>query len=165
MPRCEKTVIVQCRAQEIFDDPDGPRLIEEYSAECAIALVGKPAPRRDMYENLEACGMGHCFAAYESCDRDSHAGQRCKLVGFAMLLIAVVPHYSLSMGNLESLFVTQGSHCGLELMAAVEAYAKAQGCTAVGYSAPVGSRLARLLFLQEGKYMHTSHVFARRLDG
>lgn len=147
-------MIVQCRAQEIFDDPDGPLLIEEYSAECAIALLGKPAPRRDMYENLEACGMGHCFAAYED----------GRLVGFAMLLIAVVPHYTLSCANLESLFVTRAASCGGELMQRVEEYARKCGCTAIFYAAPVQSRLAKLLFLQEDLYVHTGYVFARSLS-
>jgi hypothetical protein len=146
-------LIRACRAREIFDDPRSEQLLAEYSAECAIALIGRPSPRRDMYENLEACGMGHCFAAYE-------AGELC---GFAMLLIAVVPHYSLSCGNLESLFVTRSAHCGGDLMRRVEEFARERGCTAILYTAPVNSRLARLLFLSEDRYMLVGHAFCRRL--
>lgn len=146
-------VIHMCRAAEIFRDPVGLELIAEYSAECSIAMIGKPAPRRDMYENLEQSGMAQCFAAYED----------MVLVGFALAVVAVVPHYDLSCATIESLFVTRGATCGGELMQAVESYAADCGCKGMFYAAPVGSRLARLLFLSADQYVHTNHVFCKRL--
>jgi len=145
--------IRQCSVAELFDDPRSAQLIEDYAAECGNALIGKPAPQRDMYENLEAAGMGQCFAAYES-------GQ---LVGFAMVLACVAPHYGVSLANVESLFVAIGSYSGHALMRALDDYATAQGCAAIFYWAPVNSRLARLLFLCADEYANTNHVFAKRL--
>lgn len=139
---------------ELFDDPHSAELIEEYSRECGNALIGKPAPRRDLYENLEVSGLAQCFAAYER-------GQLC---GFALAIASVVPHYGLSCATLESLFVRRGSHSGASLMRAVEDYAIALGCVSIFYTAPVGSRMARLLFLSSDEYAHTNHVFCRRLQ-
>lgn len=150
------TRIRQCRAREIFEDPCGPELIAEYARECANALIGKPAPRLDIYENLEASGMGQCFAAYE--EEQGH-----KLVGFAMVVVAVVPHYSLSVATLESIFTSRDTNCGGQLLDAIESYAANLGAEAVIYTAPLGSRMAKLMFLCGDLYQHTNHVFTRRL--
>lgn len=142
-----------CAVAEIFEDPAGDALIAEYAEECAIALVGKPAPRRDMYENLEASGLGQCFCVR----RDG------ELIGFAMVVMAVAPHYGLSCATYESIFVRHEAPGGLELMRAVAEYAKRLGCVSVFCCAPVNSRLARLLFLSSDEYTHTNHVFCKRL--
>lgn len=145
--------IHECRVAEIFDNARSEDLIAEYAEECSIALIGKPAPRRDMYENLEATGLAQCFAAYEG---DT-------LCGFAMLLIAVVPHYGLSCATVESLFVSRQAHCGAELMKVVEARAQESGCAGIFYAAPVSSRLASLLALRAERYTHTNQVYCRKL--
>jgi len=155
-------VIRQCRAREIFENPRGQALIDEYSAECANALLGKPAPSLDYYENLEAAGIGQCFAAYQSLPWDPIGDQR--LVGFAMVLIAVVPHFSLALGNYESVFVSKDASCGGQLMDAVEQYAKECGCRYFFVTAPLGSRLARLCFMCADEYLHTNHVFMKCLS-
>lgn len=155
------TKIRQCRAREIFEDPAGASLIAEYATECGNALIGKPAPRLDVYENLEISGMGQCFAAYE---RLGHPLDDPQLVGFAMVVVAVVPHYTLAIATLESIFVTRDASCGGELMDAIEEYAKELGAKAVIYTAPLGSRMARLMFLHSDLYVHTNHVFTRRLQ-
>lgn len=149
----EGTRVRACRVAEIFDDAASAGLIAEYAAECAIALIGKPAPHRDRYENLEATGFGHCFAAYED-------GALC---GFAMLICSVVPHYELSCATLESLFVTRRARCGTKLMRVVEDFARKSGCTGIFYAAPVNSRLARLLALRSEVYVKTNEVFCRKL--
>jgi len=148
-----ETRIRQCRAREIFNDPAGPALIAEYARECGNALIGKPAPRLDIYENLESNGLGQCFAAYE--DK--------QLVGFAMVVVAVVPHYTLAVATYESVFVSRDASCGGQLMDEIERYAKECGCKALVVTAPLGSRLARLLFLCAEDYVHTNHVFTRCL--
>lgn len=144
----------ECQVAEIFDDPACEALLAEYERECAIALIGRTGPRRDMYENLEATGLGQCFSVRED-------GQ---LVGFAFVLIAVVPHYSLSLANVESLFMTRAARSGLALMQAIEDYARLCECMVIIYTAPVNSRLARLLFLSSDLYTNTNHVFMRRLQ-
>jgi hypothetical protein len=141
-----------CRVAELFDDPRSAELIAAYAEECGSDLIGKPAPRRDIYENLER-SLGQCFIG----------SQDGKLCGFAFLVIAVVPHYGLSCATLESLFVEQESAAGTALMRCVEAFAKGEGCTTIFYSAPVNSRLAELLFVRSDVYTLTYHGFSRRL--
>lgn len=143
-----------CNVAELFDNPRSAPLIAEYAEECGNALIGKPAPRQDMYQNLEGTGMAQCFAAYED----------EQLCGFALLIIASVPHYGLSCATLESIFVTREAHCGPELMQAVEENARTAGCTTIFYAAPVDSRLARLLHTRSDAYTLTNHVFSRRLQ-
>lgn len=145
--------IRQCHVAELFEDGRSAGLIREYAEECGNALIGKPAPRRDLYENLEASGLGQCFAAYEE-------GALC---GFAMVVASVVPHYGLSCATTESIFVTRGSHAGSALMRALNDYAADLGCIVIFYIAPVGSRFATLLLLSADEYPNTNHVFAKRL--
>jgi GNAT superfamily N-acetyltransferase len=146
----------KCLAEEIFNDPASAELMAQYADECANAMLGKPRPRRDVYGALETTGCAQCFAAYED----------GKLCGFALVLIACVPHYGLSHATVESLFVSREacrSGLGVALMADVEAHARQAGCGAIFYSAPAGGRLARLMFLQSDVYVNTNHIFTKRL--
>jgi GNAT superfamily N-acetyltransferase len=150
--------VLGCRAAEIFADPGSAALFAEYATECANALLGPCAPRPETYAALEASGLAQCFAAY----------QGKVLSGFAFVLITELSHYEQGrrFAIVESLFVSRverASGLGGELMEAVSAYARKLGCTTVSFSAPVGSRLARLLFLSEGRYMNTHHIFVRSL--
>ena len=148
--------IALCKAADIFDDIDSAELLAEYGRECANALLGKPGPRRDVYENLEMSGMGQCFSVRE-------AG---RLVGFAFIVIAVVPHYSMRLATTESLFVSAAARDGgpgWDLIRALGTYARMCGAEFLFLSAPVGSRLARLLFLSEDVYTHVAETFCRRL--
>jgi GNAT superfamily N-acetyltransferase len=148
-------VVSPCRAAEIFDDPDSTALFAEYERECANPLTGTTAPQRAMYEAIEGLGLAQCFAARAD-------GLLC---GCAFVLIAAVPHYGRRFATVESLFVLSGarmSGLGRQLMYAVEAHAQEAGCSAIFYSAPVASRLAKLLSLLDG-YRNTNLIFTRSL--
>ena len=152
-----------CRAADLFDDRGMLALVAEYESECGSALLGKPGPRREVYEGMERTGLAQCFAAYARLD---HPLDPPRLAGFACVLVAVVPHYGYSCATVESLFVSRdarASGLGSKLMEAVEAYAKGAGCTVMFYTAPIGSRLARQLFLRPTEYPNTNAVFARLL--
>ena len=147
-----------CRAAEIFDNPGSMALFSEYERECANVLLGACAPRPAMYAALEASGLAQCFAAYQ--------GE--VLSGFAFVLITELPHYGQGrrFATVESVFVSREERrggLGCELMEAVETYARNSGCTAVSFSAPVGSRLARLLFLSGDRFTNTHQIFVRSL--
>jgi|GEM_PF-1032468 len=144
-------------ASAIFDDPAGAALIDEYERECANPVLGPTQPQRKLYEALEGCGVAHCFAG----EVDG------VLRGFAFYLMGTPPHYGdKKCATVESLFVSseaRGGGLGGQLMEAIEKDAKANGCVAILYSAPVGSRLARLLFLSTDRYRNTNHTFTRAL--
>jgi len=88
-----------------------------------------------------------------------------RLVGFASLLVSVLPHYGKKAATVESLFVDKRHRAngyGIEIMDAMEEFAKGEGCIVILYIAPVGSQLERLLSLKKG-YRKTNSVFCRVL--
>jgi GNAT superfamily N-acetyltransferase len=118
-------------------------LLAEYAAECSIAEIGPVDPQAALYQTMETLGM----------------------VGFASLLMTILPHYGRKVATLESLFVgkdARSSGLGRELMAAVEQHARQNGCVAILYSAPAGGQLERVLMLRKG-YHRTNSVFCRSL--
>lgn len=148
--------VVRCRAAEIFADPRSAALFEENERETANPLLGPVTPDREMYAALEGTGLTLCFAAREG-------GVLC---GYAFLVMSVAPHYGKKFATVASLFVREAARrggLGAALMRTAEEEAKAAGCEEIFYTARVGSRLARLLFLQEDRYALTNHVFTKRL--
>ena len=146
-----------CSVSDIFDHPAFAELTAEYSAECANPLLGNVAPNRASYEALERTGFAQCFGAY--CDGT--------LRGFAMVLACVVPHYGRTSAAVESVFVSseaRGTGLGRMLIEAIEDQSSKRGCTAVLYSAPIGSKFAELLFLDSDRYLNTGYTFCRRLQ-
>jgi GNAT superfamily N-acetyltransferase len=146
----------RCGVAEIFDDPRGEELMAEYAQECAERMLTAPEPQRDMYEQLEEIGMAQCFRC--ACDEE--------MAGFATVLLAPSAHNGKRYATVESLFVAnehRSTGAGTELMAVIEDAARAAGCEAIVYSAHVGSRLARILFLSSDRYVNTGYIFMRRL--
>lgn len=137
-----------------YSDVLGSPLIEEYAADCGIDAIGKPDPQVEMYEQMESIGLMRVFGLY----RDA------LLIGFAAVLVSVLPHYGKKVATVESLYVTT-KHRGLasgKLLKAVEAYAGASGCVSILYSAPALSDFSRML-ANRGDYRRTSSVYCRRL--
>jgi GNAT superfamily N-acetyltransferase len=148
-------VIEQCLVGELFNDPDMGELCAEYEQECANPELGKTTPQRSLYERLEGCGAGRCFAAR----------LEGRLRGFAFMLLADLPHYGKKCATVESLFiarVARAGQLGWRMMETIDAHAKAAGCEAIFYSAPVDSRFARLL-LGTTHSLWTGYVFTKSL--
>lgn len=130
-------------------------LIAEYAAECSIASIGPINPQPDIYAALERAGMAQCFAVL--CDG--------RLVGFANVLMTVMPHYGRKLATVESLFVSapyRNTRAGIALLSVIEGHALAAGCVGVLYSAPADGKLERLLARQK-RYERTNVVFYRGL--
>jgi len=148
--------IHECGVAEIFDDPASAGLFAEYAEECANPVSGAPIPVRSMYETLERQGAAQCYAAYA--DK--------KLCGFALVLKSVIPEYEMRYARVERIFVgaeARGAGVGTTLMRTIEEQARDAGCEDIYYSAPVGSRFARMLALLPEIYPPTSQVFCRKL--
>lgn len=133
---------------EILDDPRSAALLAEYSAECSIPEIGIPNPQRETYEHMEKSGLMQSFGVF------AEEG----LVGFATILLFVLPHYGRKIANVESLFVTKEHRPGRYLLDHIEAHAKAESCCGVLYNARRGSQLEKLLSLIP-KYKRTNSVF------
>jgi GNAT superfamily N-acetyltransferase len=138
---------------DILNDPRSPELLAEYSAECSISQIGEPEPQREIYAAMESSGLMHSFGFYE--------GEI--MIGFATLLIHILPHYGKLIANVESI-VVQKAHrvrgAGEILKISLEEYAKDRGCVGILYNARAGSRLEKLLTLQP-EYERTNSVFLR----
>jgi GNAT superfamily N-acetyltransferase len=148
--------VTDCRAADLFADPDFEVLCGEAAAECANPALSAPLPDCALYQALEATGATRCFR----CDDE-------QLCGFAFAVLAPSAHNRRRYATVESLFVGaqhRSGGAGVQLMAAVEDAAREAGCEAVFYSAHVGSRLAKLLFLSTDRYVHTNHIFCRRVS-
>lgn len=144
------------RYSDVLDAPNAQELLAEYAAECSIREIGNPDPQPQMYEAFEKLGLSQIFGAYEG----------GTLVGFASVLIAILPHYGKRVATMESLFVASAhrkSGLGLALLKAVEQHAGHEQCAAILYSAPADGQLARLLSMREG-YRLTNTVFCRGLE-
>lgn len=151
------TEIRKCAVAEIFDDPKCGALFAEYTIECANPMLGPTRPERGRYEAMESIGMAQCFSYREG-------GALC---GFACLLTAVVPHFGLSHGTVESLFVARTARCAAVWFAfrrVIEDFARESGCGTIFYTAPVGSSLARILSHEDDLYRNTNLVFGRSLN-
>lgn len=87
------------------------------------------------------------------------------LIGFASLLLYVLPHYGKKVATTESIFITEDSRktgAGQKLLDFIEHYAKQTGCCAVLYTAPTGSQFTQVLESRE-RYRHSNNVFIRQL--
>ena len=141
---------------DILRAPNAQALISAYAQECAIPEIGAPCPQADMYALLESTGALHSFGVY----KDE------KLVGFAAVLFAVLPHYGRKVATLESIFIAEEHRdggVGRSLMLALEQFADEQECAAILYSAPADSRFDQFLSLVP-EYRQTNNVYCRRLN-
>lgn len=102
---------------------------------------------------MESSGLLHPFAAFEDGE----------LIGFLLMLATVLPHYGVMMAATESFFVAQSARntgAGLALLKAAEEAAGNIGGKGLLISAPVGSRLDRIM---QHLGQHTNNVYLRVL--
>lgn len=145
-----------CSVDEVLDHPAFEALWSANAAECAIPQLSPAKPDADFYRRLEAGGYAICF----------RCGTGDELHGYALMLMAPSGHNRQRYGTVESLFVSEearGSGGGTRLMKTIESAARESGCEAVFVTAHVGSRLARLMFLEPERCTLANLVFCWRL--
>jgi len=127
-----------------------------YAGEAHVPGMPEPAPDYELYQAMEDAGSLQAFGAYAD----------GRLVGFLILIVSPIPHYSVMLATTESIFVLPDYRkygTGRRLLEAAEEYAKERGCHGIGVTAPRGGRLARGMGAMG--YRHTHQVYFRRLDG
>jgi GNAT superfamily N-acetyltransferase len=147
--------IQQVSFSAILDAPNWEQLKAEYEAECSNPLIGGINPQCEMYAQMESAGLMASFAAFDGAD----------VAGFGTVLTTIYPHYGVKVATAESIFVAsthRNSSIGLDLIAAIENYARESGCIGIYDSAPVGSQFEALLNAKKG-YLRTNSVFFRSL--
>ena len=136
-------IVQKITISELLEDPSFPCLIHGYERECAMAGMPPCSPSFVMYKQFAEHKLLDVFGAYE----DDY-GKRGGLIGFACLLTTVVPHYGAPASCTESIYVDPAwrkSGAGLALINACKARAKERDSVVMFTSAPVGSKLERVL--------------------
>ena len=131
-----------------------PQLLKEYANESSIQEMPKFNPNIKMYRTLEKSGLFHTFVAVAD----------GKIVGFILVLVTILPHYSVLAGVVESFFVAKKyrkTGVGIKLRQTAETHAKNTGACALLISAPMGGVLEKIL--PYVGYRETNRVFFKSL--
>lgn len=137
----------------IKDSPEFSRLLHDYVEESSMVSY-KPNVQWDIYQSLEDAGVLHCITS----------SKEDVLTGFVLFITSIMPHYGVKMASVESYFVDKEhreSGAGLALLRMAEEVAKSNGAVGFLSSAPVNSRLCRIL--PRVGYRETNRVFYKDL--
>jgi GNAT superfamily N-acetyltransferase len=135
------------------DQWDG--LVSEYSDECQIAGLPRCKGDNSTYYLLENSGLMNFAAAF--------VGDT--IVGFSILMVTQLPHYSRIIAVVDSIFVAKkhrNSGAGMMLIREMESLAKDNEAIGILVSAPKGGRLNALM--PNIGYAHTNEVFFKSMQ-
>lgn len=147
-------VVRKVHSSELIGNPQFDLLVSQYDDECSMKEMPPINWHKDMYVAMETAGVLHSFAAYDE----------EKIIGFAVVLATVVPHYSALVATMESIFVGaehRSTGAGLKLIRMVEGFAKEIGAVGLFLSAPHGSDLAKVT--PRIGYTKTNEIFFKGL--
>lgn len=147
--------ILRCTVANLEAEPNLNTLIEEYAIECANQGLPYPNYNVETYRQIESRGCLAAFGAYEG----------LTLVGFIVVLLPFIPHYSMAVATVETFFVgkaSRASGAGILLRKAAEDYAKDMGSPGMYISTPSGSVLCDVMYQTKG-YEESNRVFFKRL--
>lgn len=145
--------IVKTPIDVFAEDPAFSVLCKEYEGEY-IEDMPPACLSVGTYKAMDKAGTIHTFCAYNQ-------GQ---LIGFLLLIMSVLPHYSVLAGIVESFFVAgpaRKTGAGLKLLRTAEHFAKESGAKVFLCTAPVGSRMCKIL--PRKGYTEMDVVFSKRL--
>lgn len=143
-------MIVPVSYAEILDAPNAQELIDGYAREGSLEELGTPSPQRELYKLLELSGGFQAFGVY----------RKNVLIGFASVIIYVLPHYGKKIAVTESIFISPGHYGGGALLRHIKKYARENGCGWFLYSAPTGSRFDRIL---ARRLRHSNNIYVEVL--
>jgi GNAT superfamily N-acetyltransferase len=146
--------IRKCTVAEIAESEAFPSLWQEYADESAMAGLPYPSDKLASYYMIEGTGIMQPYGAY----------REEQLIGFVVVMVPVIPHYGVSVGVTESLFVAKAHRktgAGIALIRTAEQHVREAGGPALLVSAPFGGRLAEVL--PRIGYRETNRVFMRRV--
>lgn len=146
-------IIRESSIDELERAPNIHDILDEYAAECAIDKLPPPNPDVNTYRALEAAKKLKIIGAFMDDE----------LIGYASILTTSLPHFSLLLSIMESLFVTKthrGTGAGARLLKAAEQHADSMKSYGLLISAPIGGVLAEVLS-KSSAYTETNRTFFR----
>jgi GNAT superfamily N-acetyltransferase len=133
----------KCTFDQLASAAGFDALCAEYAAESGrMPEFGEPKVDADAYRAMEAAGVAQCIGAW---DVGAH---RDELVGFGVVTLTVLPHYTKLIGCLISFFVASSARkggAGTQIRELAEQIAKERGALGLMISAPAESRLDVIL--------------------
>lgn len=143
--------IRQCTFDELASAAAFDALCVEYAAESGrMSELGEPRIDAAQYRAMEAAGIACCIGAW----RDD------ELVGFGVLTLSVLPHFSVLVGGLISFFVGASARrtgAGTQIRLTAERIAEERGAVGLIISAPSESRLD--VILPRSGYRTTNRLY------
>ena len=141
---------------DILGAPNAKELFAEYESECVNPELAPINPQADLYAAMEASGGLQAFGVYEE---DA-------LIGFLTVLVWTVPHYGKKIGSNADIFLAMKHRIGgtgVKMIEIAEKYAKSKGCACFQWTVPSGSRFAKMLALNTGRYRRSNIVYLRSI--
>ena len=139
--------------EELASAPNLGALLAEYADEAGVAGLPHPKPH---------------MASYDALGKSGHLTTICAfvggvIIGFILVLVNVMPHYSVPVATLESFFVAKAQRAtgaGLQLLFKAEDVAQYKGAAGVFIAAAVGGELDRILSHKQS-YRMSHHAYFR----
>lgn len=149
------TVIRECTFDDLAGSAGFDVLCAEYAAESGrMPEFGEPKVDGDAFRAMEAAGVAHCLGVWDE------GAYRDELVGFGVVTMSTLPHYSKRIGCLISFYVAPAARngsAGTRLREVAERLASEHGAVGLMISAPTESRLD--VILPRNGYRETNRLF------
>lgn len=137
---------------ELFAYPNIDDLLREYGDEARLEGLPAPKAHRESYTMMENAGMLSIFVALSG----------DVLIGFVVLAVCILPHYSVKTATIESIFVSDAyrvTNAGAKLLFTAEDKARERGAAGLFVNASIGGKLESLM--QKLDYRNTHTMFFR----
>ena len=149
---CGQCEIMRTSVRHLFACDEITGLLQEYADQSSNPELPSANPKQELYLGMEEAGFLHVIAAFLGNE----------LIGFATVVVAVLPHYGVPVATMESIFVRdrhRRSGAGIKLVREAEALARDEGAKGLLVTAPAGGRLSRVM--PKIGYRETNTVFFR----
>tara|TARA_R110000868_G_scaffold114822_5_gene307272 strand:- start:631 stop:1089 length:459 start_codon:yes stop_codon:yes gene_type:complete len=119
---------------ELEGAPNLAEFLAEYAKEAKTDGMPPPKVHVDAYHVMEKSGAMTTIGAFDG----------ATVIGLIIMLVTIVPHYSVPVAHLESFFVAESHRntgAGFRLLKMAEVTAKEKGAAGIVVSAYIGSTL------------------------
>jgi len=123
---------------ELEAAPNLSEFLAEYSKEAKTDGMPPPRVHVDAYHTMEKSGLMTTICAFEG----------ASVIGLIIMLVTIMPHYSVPVAHLESFFVTESHRhtgAGFRLLRMAEGAAKDKGAAGIVVNSYSGSTLDRVM--------------------
>lgn len=145
--------ITRCPFAELEAAHNFQALMDEYAKDAALEGLPPPKANLELYRAMEAAGFTTTIVALVD----------NRVIGAAILNVVILPHYSVPIATIESLFVEKRSRntgAGLFLLIEAESAAKGKGAKGLFVNAAIGSKLEAMMMAKKS-YNPTHTAFLK----